>query len=478
MEKHILSKSTFIRGSQCLKSLYLNKKRPFLRDRLSNAQQAVFKRGTDVGVLAQQLFPGGVDMKPRSPSQYRKKVLETKEIIRTNSYSTIYEAAFQYDQLLILLDILLQNEKGWVACEVKSSVKISETFLLDAAFQYYVITHSGVPLENFYLIYINKDYVLDEELKIEPLFIRQSVLKEVKARQSFVEDQVKKEKKVLNFTSSPKITIGTHCHSPYDCDFLGHCWKKVEENSLLYLDAFDKTERFAKYYAGDDKPENMKLNRLTSLQKIQLISAREKILYADKKKIHTFAIQYLSAPVMLSVFFVKPAVPYLKNTKPYQFVPVAALYGKAGSFLSPAEFFVQEDNPKEKFKMYFRNILRTNSFIIVYDKSEIINWLKETMTDDLLKEAENKLIDFRILFKTGALFHYLLKGDYSPENISLTLLEKKNHGLNPALLGMKWQRKFYENGHDFLDLKEETERYLNSLMEFHFAFADYLKNFS
>lgn len=62
MEKHILSKSAFIRGVQCLKSLYLNKKRPFLRDRISDAQQAVFKRGTDVGVLARQLFPCGVDM--------------------------------------------------------------------------------------------------------------------------------------------------------------------------------------------------------------------------------------------------------------------------------------------------------------------------------------------------------------------------------------------------------------------------------
>jgi len=52
MEKHVLSKSTFIRGNQCLKSLYLNKKRPFLRDKLSPEQLEKFRRGHNVGFLA------------------------------------------------------------------------------------------------------------------------------------------------------------------------------------------------------------------------------------------------------------------------------------------------------------------------------------------------------------------------------------------------------------------------------------------
>ncbi|MDZ7740732.1 MAG: hypothetical protein U5Q03_03020 [Bacteroidota bacterium] len=83
MEKHILSKSTFIRGVQCLKSLYLNKKRPFLRDRLSAEQRAKFSRGHEVGLLAQELFPGGTDLKPKSPALYRKAVRATADLIET-----------------------------------------------------------------------------------------------------------------------------------------------------------------------------------------------------------------------------------------------------------------------------------------------------------------------------------------------------------------------------------------------------------
>ena len=76
---HILSKSTYIKGEQCVKALYLFKNRPFLRDKLSMEQRAKFKRGTDVGLLAQQYFPGGINMTPSSPSQFGKKIAETMQ---------------------------------------------------------------------------------------------------------------------------------------------------------------------------------------------------------------------------------------------------------------------------------------------------------------------------------------------------------------------------------------------------------------
>ena len=67
---HILSKSTYIKGLQCEKALYMQKKHPYLRDKLSIEQRAKFQRGTDVGVLAHEVFPGGIDMSPYAPSQF------------------------------------------------------------------------------------------------------------------------------------------------------------------------------------------------------------------------------------------------------------------------------------------------------------------------------------------------------------------------------------------------------------------------
>jgi hypothetical protein len=227
MEKHLLSKSTFIRGNQCLKSLYLHKKRPFLRDRLSPDQRAKFQRGHKIGELAQQLFPGGIDMRPKSPSQYQKRVLEVGHVISTESHNTIYEATFQYDQLLAILDILVKEENEWSAYEVKSSLKISETYLLDSAFQYYVITNSGLKLKDFYLVHINPDYQFEGVPDIEKLFIKVSVLEEVLKLQDYVKKQATKGKETLFLEKSPAITVGKQCTNPYPCDFIGHCWKKV-----------------------------------------------------------------------------------------------------------------------------------------------------------------------------------------------------------------------------------------------------------
>jgi len=227
MEKHLLSKSTFIRGNQCLKSLYLNKNRKFLRDKLSPETLAKYRRGSKLGIVAQKLFPGGIDLKPKSYWHYGKKIEETAEVVRTKSYPVIYEAGFQFDRLLVFLDILVNNGNAWTAYEVKSSLKISDTFLLDAAFQYYVISNSGVELDDFYIIYINKEYVFEGKPDLEKLFIKESVLDRILPMQSYIKTKVEEEKAALELTKSPAIEPGEQCTNPYPCDFIGHCWKKI-----------------------------------------------------------------------------------------------------------------------------------------------------------------------------------------------------------------------------------------------------------
>ena len=236
MEKHLLSKSTFIRSTQCLKSLYLHKKRPFLRDRLSAEQLAKFKRGTNIGILAQQLFPGGANLQPKPPAQYRKSIAATIEFLSSNNDFTIYEASFQSDQVLIILDILNRKDGKIYAYEVKSSHAISETYLKDAALQYYVIQNSGIKIEDFFIIYVNKNFEYknlnnQEDLDLNQIFIIKSVLAEVQKLQPFITNHIPKAKETLFLKHSPEIEVGPHCHDPYPCDFIGHCWKHISEDS-------------------------------------------------------------------------------------------------------------------------------------------------------------------------------------------------------------------------------------------------------
>ncbi|PWB65785.1 MAG: hypothetical protein C3F14_05165 [Deltaproteobacteria bacterium] len=55
-----LSKSLYMRGLQCHKSLYLDRHRPELRGEATPELEVLWARGHEVGVYAHMLFRGGV----------------------------------------------------------------------------------------------------------------------------------------------------------------------------------------------------------------------------------------------------------------------------------------------------------------------------------------------------------------------------------------------------------------------------------
>ena len=72
--RHVLSKSTFMYGCQCPKRLWMHKFQPEERDEETEVQSAIFQSGTNVGMLARELFPGGVDAGFLTPFQYYQSV--------------------------------------------------------------------------------------------------------------------------------------------------------------------------------------------------------------------------------------------------------------------------------------------------------------------------------------------------------------------------------------------------------------------
>ena len=77
----MLSKSTFIRGLQCDKSLYLYKHHYRLKDPISEALLGVFDQGTNIGILAQELFPDGTDASPENHLKIDDSVRKTLDFI-------------------------------------------------------------------------------------------------------------------------------------------------------------------------------------------------------------------------------------------------------------------------------------------------------------------------------------------------------------------------------------------------------------
>lgn len=324
---HILSKSTFIRGQQCQKSLYLNKKRPFLRDKISAAQLAKFKRGTDIGTIAQGLFPGGINCKPASPAQYEKKIVETQEALMNRAVEIIYEAVFQYDEVLILLDILVRDGDSWKAYEVKSSRSISETYIIDASLQYYVMEGCGLKISEMSLIYVNENYVMEEEIDLSSYFVFQKVTDKARSLKSFISEEIARSKQTLQLDNSPSIPVGLHCFDPYTCDFLGHCWKNIPENSFVRMDTLQHEALFASAYETGFELEKLPKHFLqTKEQQLQFTAFNQQKAIWDLEAIqkadvlNTYDAEKTAFCKMIACQY---AMPFMQGTKPYQNFAVA-----------------------------------------------------------------------------------------------------------------------------------------------------------
>ena len=317
---HILSKSTYIKGLQCEKALYMYKKHPYLRDKLSIEQRAKFQRGTDVGLLAHEYFPGGIDMSPSTPSQFPKKAQETLKNLNNPAVNVMYEAVFQHNDTLIMLDMLVRDGDKWLAVEVKSSLRLSDTYYNDAALQYYVLHGCEVPLSDFKLMYLNADYVKNGPIDVKQLFKLESVMDYVVEKEDFVSKNVERLKAVVALEHSPLVNIGTQCHDPYPCDFQGHCWKHVPKNSYLFTTAIDDETLFQHYFNGTNTNAKMLQQLDPDSEEAHQIEALEtNSYYVDYKTLYSLKPQPEPKSVAyLNLLLHRPAVPELDGTKPYE----------------------------------------------------------------------------------------------------------------------------------------------------------------
>ena len=422
MASHLLSKSSFIKGLQCEKHLYIYKYHYDEMDDLSEMQKAIFRRGTNVGELAHKLFPGGVIAAQGDPPNYEKALKRTKELINSNG-KVIYEAAFLFNEVLSIADIVVFERGGAKVYEVKSSTSISETYLNDAALQYYVISNLGIRVKDFSIIYINNQYVRKGDLDLEELFITESVLELILPLQKSVKENVDRFKKVILKKKMPDIEIGEHCYNPYTCGFFNYCRKHIPDDSIFDFSGMHLAKKYDLYREGvislRDVPENFPLSKNNKLQLDVHKSGKPLV---DKKAIKNF-ISDLDYPLYFMDFETfQPAVPLFDNSKPYQQIPFQYsihLKEKEDSDLKHFEFLSEPgEDPRLKFIENLLKVTKGKGDVLVYNKTFEITRLNEIARDfpKYLEEIEkliSRIKDLMVPFQKKYYYAPEMKGSYS-----------------------------------------------------------------
>ncbi|WP_027137401.1 DUF2779 domain-containing protein [Gaetbulibacter saemankumensis] len=424
MEKPILSKSTFIRGLQCEKSLYLYKHHYDLKVEASTQIQAIFNQGNNVGILAHDLFPNGVDASPSSYFKIQESVLKTKKFIE-NGESIIFEATFQFNGVLAALDILVKENDSWKAYEVKSSTSISDVYINDAAIQYYTIVNSGIALKDISIVHINNQYVKDGGIDIQKLFTIESVFDKVQNVLPKTPNQIERFKQVIKQHEAPNIGIGPHCSEPYDCDFKGYCWNLIPDYSIFNISRLNINKKFELYNQGAVSFEEIDL-QVTSLnpnQLIQVTSELDNTTYIDKSKIKSFLEELVYPLHFLDFETMATAIPIYDNSRPYQqlvFQYSLHVQNEIGD-IDHKEYLAEANpniDPRESFVKQLIEDCKNSGDILVYN----IGFERGKLNDLILvypqysNEIESiisRLKDLMIPFRKKWYYTPEMKGSYS-----------------------------------------------------------------
>ena len=105
-----ISKSRFMAGVQCLKRLYLQAHNPELAATPDAAAEAIIQQGREVGIIAHQLFPGGIEV--GSDVGLDQAIRNTRELVANREVPAIFEGVFEHDGVLVRVDVLHRRRDG------------------------------------------------------------------------------------------------------------------------------------------------------------------------------------------------------------------------------------------------------------------------------------------------------------------------------------------------------------------------------
>jgi len=256
-------------------------------------------------------------------------------------------------------------------------------------------------------MHINSDYVRDGDIDPEGLFSMQDVTDAVAGdMQEAIDDMLV----TLSKKEMPCISIGKHCHSPYECPLVDYCWTDVPENSV-----FDLIGTIGYKLAEEniallrDVPGTVKLNEK---QKIQVDCAVSDTVNVNKDGIKEF-LGTLEYPIYYFDFETcSSPLPFYQGTKPYQAIPFqysCHIVKEPGAEPEHVSFLAEgKDDPRPAILRHMKEHLGTEGSIVAYYASfetRILTQLAEAYPEykEWVESIIKRIVDLIIPFKA---FHY------------------------------------------------------------------------
>lgn len=425
------SKSKYCAFWQCPKLCWLNKNKPELREDDPSAQQR-FEEGTRVGKEARRLFGKFVDVTTTNEDgslNLSVMMQKTQEAIVAGK-ENICEAAFSYKGLYCAVDILHKEDDGYAIYEVKSSTKINYIYLVDIAYQKYVLEKCGVNVTGTYLVHINNQYVYDGNLDVNRFFSIEDVSDLIADEERQVENKLAQAEKIMDSADEPYQKIGIHCNAPYECGYWKYCTESiVPEKSVFDIYRLPFEKKVELFDLGIVSYEDLycygKLDNPIRKRQVEY-ALQDKGTYLEKENIQRF-LEGLHYPLYFLDFeTVQFAIPVFKNSRPYDQIPfqfsLHYIEKEGGELQHTGHLDMTGNDPRRKIAELLVELIPANACVIAYNKAFECTRIKELaalytdLAEPLLRIREN-IVDLIEPFQKGYYYNAGMGGSFSIKSV-------------------------------------------------------------
>ncbi len=139
---------------------------------------SLMQQGNIIERLAQKLFPRGVFVEKCNKAN---AITLTQQYIKSKT-SVLFQPTFVWNGFLVRNDVLEYDELAdvWNLYEIKAKNRLKENTkkiddIEDATFQYIILKEHGIKIGKVFIIHLNKEYVRDDQLNIDELFLIEEI---------------------------------------------------------------------------------------------------------------------------------------------------------------------------------------------------------------------------------------------------------------------------------------------------------------
>jgi predicted RecB family nuclease len=420
----VITKSRYLAGTQCLKRLYLMAYSPELAEQRDESDQAIIDQGQEVGLLAQQMFPGGLTVDCRDREQ---AIRMTRELVANPEVPAIFEGAFEHRGVFARVDILhRRRDQSWRLIEVKSTTDVKDHHLDDVAIQHRVVSRSGVDLAASCLAHVSREYVYEGgPIEVHRFLKIKNLTRQVERIQPEVSIQLRSEFRVLAMPEAPQIPAGRQCGDPFTCEFFDHCNPPLPDDHILRLPRIHASTVAKLVALGvqsiHDIPENYPLTE--RLRRACTSVQMRKPWYGPELREELGRLKY---PLYFADFeTVNPAIPRFSGMRPYDQLPFQwSVHVQRQPSAAPEHFeFLATDrsDPRQAFISALCDALGDGGSIVVYSQQfesqrllDLASWLPKF--SGRIDKIQRRLWDLLPIIRDHV-YHPAFGGSYSLKSV-------------------------------------------------------------